>query len=111
MRLIAYLALIAILAACSGSEPDQAANAAELPSREAAEVGDWKDHYPSVQPDGSPLDAEYCLWVGDQPGNPFDNIKTCVMIACDGGDEDSCEVAETYNLNLWEDGEPPRTSK
>jgi hypothetical protein len=62
---------------------------------------------PTTQPDGSPLTADYCGKMGDQPGNAFDNTKTCLMIACDKGDKASCKLAETYNGNLWPEGVPP----
>ena len=56
--------------------------------------------YPTAQPDGSPLNVAYCLRVGDEPNNPFDNAKTCFMIACEEGDRASCDMAATYNGNL-----------
>ena len=66
---------------------------------------------PTTKVDGSPLDAEYCLKTANEPGSPFFNTKTCVMISCRTGDQPSCELAETYNGNLWADGEPTKTLK
>ena len=66
------------------------------------------EDYPTAQPGGSPLAADYCGEVTDKPGNPFDNTKTCLMIACDTGDKESCDLMQTYNGNLWPDEEPPQ---
>ena len=75
-------------------------------STKANKVGELEG-YPTTQPDGSPLTEAYCSKVGDEPGNPVGNSKSCYLIACDKGDKASCDAAATYNGNLWPDGEPP----
>lgn len=52
------------------------------------------DDIPLEKPDGSPLDADYCQRVGAVPGNPFSDVKTCLTIACQGGDPESCVLTE-----------------
>ncbi len=109
---IAFVAILA-LAGCSAS-PDREAAARTALSRSGEHRGtpsatrspasekaleSWPG-YPDKQPDGSPLSAAYCLRVGDQSGSPFDNIKTCLQIACDRSDKASCDLAESYNGNL-----------
>lgn len=100
----ALLALIA-LAACSTSpsqKPAKPAHTKTADRRHASKVdADWPT-YPHTQPNGAPLNADYCAKVADAPGTKFDNMKTCVMIACDTGDRESCRLAESYNGNLFD---------
>ena len=104
MKLAALLIAVVAVVSCSPSRDEVAANE---PTQEVASNNAdlWKG-YPTSQPNGTPLTADYCSKVGDEVGNPFDNTKTCLMIACDKGDNASCELAATYNGNLWPDGEP-----
>jgi hypothetical protein len=118
MKRLPLLLLPICLAGCSAGSSDESdksdrsASASEsgpAPAREppspTAPAG--FEGYPTTQRDGSPLDEAYCLSVGNEPGNPFNNAKTCFMIACSLGDKPSCEMAESYNGNLWPDGQPP----
>ncbi len=111
MKDVLIAAGLATLAACSpaqnqANQTAAAANSVAPASTTKKEVPGFEG-YPTTQPNGSPLTADYCGKVGDQPGNPFDNTKTCLMIACDKGDQDSCKLAESYNGNLWPEGVPP----
>ena len=118
MRPVFALAALVALAGCSASPGQHNATAAAHARSDAQKratsvapapagkkgVDDWGD-YPVKQPDGSPLTAAYCGKVGDAPGSPFDNEKTCLLIACDKGDKPSCKLAESYNGNMSADDE------
>jgi len=105
----ASIMLTLVLAGCGKSAPSN--EAASAPANEATSASsnalDKWPGYPKTQPDGSPLTADYCVKVGAEPGSPFDNTKTCLMVACDAGDKASCDGAATFNGNMWPDGEPP----
>ena len=53
---------------------------------------------------GPELNGDFCGTIGDMPDPPFENAKTCYMAACERGDLESCELAATYNGNLFADG-------
>jgi hypothetical protein len=112
MKTIRMAAALALLSACSrggdGSverstptgpvKQDRGEPAAQATPVSTARGG--LNGYPRSQPNGSRLDAAYCLRVGDGPTSPFDNAKTCFMVACEEGDRASCDMAATYNGNL-----------
>lgn len=50
--------------------------------------------YPTTRADGSALTAEFCST--EEALAIYGNTKTCSMIACDQGDEDSCGIAQTF---------------
>jgi hypothetical protein len=109
MKVILIIAASATLAACSPpqnqtNQTQAAANTVAPPAKK--EVSDFEG-YPTTQPNGSALTADYCVKVGDEPGSLFGNTKSCLLIACDKGDKASCKLAETYNGNLWPEGVPP----
>ena len=98
--------MAALIAAAGCSQtPNKAATNEARPV--ASNTAAAKEGFPTAQPDGSPLTANYCSEVTDKPASPFDNTKTCLMIACDTGDKASCDLMETYNGSMWPDGEPP----
>jgi hypothetical protein len=101
------IVVAALLGACSPEkgeqvEPEKAHQKAPTKVSSVLKVATVPgfEGYPTAQPDGSPLNADYCLRIGDTPTSPFDNIKTCVMIACETGDAKSCQLAESYNGNI-----------
>lgn len=109
-RIAAALALLSAISPSSDGPDDRSTGFLKQDGREpssqaasgaTAPVG--LEGYPTTQPDGSPLTAAYCLRVGDEPNNTFDNAKTCLMVACEGGDRASCELAATYNGNISQD--------
>jgi hypothetical protein len=62
-----------------------------------------------VRPEGYPtLDEAYCT---GEPGNGFGNAKECYYLACSLGDGASCDMAASYNGNLWPDGRPPNSTE
>lgn len=106
MRLLTSLAIIATLAACSGQQSNGSSpkerNTAPEPAVNATPASNdpFLAAYPQTQPDGSPLDQDYCLGPGSEPASKFDNAKTCFVMACRMGDQASCRMAATYNGNL-----------
>jgi hypothetical protein len=118
MKRLGFLLLPIVLAGCSAGSSEDSGKSDAPPGASDAELATARqpatptapagfEGYPTTQPDGSPLDQAYCSSVGHEPGNPFDNAKTCFMIACTLGDESSCEIAESYNGNPLPDGTPP----
>jgi hypothetical protein len=109
------LAAMLVLVACSPSKHEARetrTDKAEHPVNSVVASAPTKqipgfEGYPTTQPNGAPLTEDYCVRVGDKPGSPFDNTKTCLMIACQLGDKASCKMMETYNGNLWPNGVPP----
>ena len=115
MKSTITLAAVVVLVACSPSKDE----ARETPTNQAEHSANsvvasvptkqipGLEGYPTTQPNGAPLTEEYCVKAGDEAGSPFDNTKTCLMIACQMGDKASCKMMETYNGNLWPNGVPP----
>jgi hypothetical protein len=115
MKTIHIAAALTLLSACSpGSDGsvDRSTPTGFVKQDERESVGQGTpvskarnglEGYPTSQPDGSPLTVAFCLRVGDEPNNPFDNAKTCLMVACEEGDRASCDMAATFNGNLSQD--------
>lgn len=83
----ALVALLIVLASCQAAERQQSDNdAAKTP---VDELG-----LPTTQPDGSPLTAAYCGT--EEAARIYGNLKGCSMVACDQGDKESCEIAQTF---------------
>jgi hypothetical protein len=106
---VVALAVLATLG-CS-SKPDETSSngTGPAPATSLATVNELKgwEGYPTAQPNGQPLTADYCAKEANKPDSPFDNTKTCLTIACDTGDKSSCEKAATFNGNMWPDQKPP----
>ena len=51
-----------------------------------------------------PVNAAFCL--SEAVYERYNNTKECAYEACSQGDAEACELAESYNGNLWEDGIP-----
>lgn len=92
--------LAAIGVALSACQP------AEEPNYAAPTHGIAKDEfgYPTRQPTGSPLTAEFCA--SEEAGRIYDNIKTCSMVACSQGNRKSCEIAATFATQHAPENEP-----
>jgi hypothetical protein len=106
MKLVLLSVVLAALGVCSQADNSSAnrftpAKAVEQ-GAPAVMASNQMGAYPSTQPDGSPLTDEYCFKVDQERENPFDNTKTCLIVACDAGDKASCDWAATYNGNLEE---------
>ena len=93
MRRGAFL-LALLLAACSGSDgrapdtpPTGAVAAAPAPA-------------PTPTQSATPVDC------GDERNGGYDNAKACYYDQCNKGDAEACRMAESYNGNLFPDGEP-----
>lgn len=46
-------------------------------------------------------DAAYCGTISERPDATFENAKSCYMAACEKGDGEACDLARTYNGNLF----------
>lgn len=86
MRLIVFVALLALVAC--GETADT--NLARAGLEDEVENGVT----PAKQPDGSPLTAQFCL--SEEGERIHGNTKSCAMVACDQGDEASCEIAQQF---------------
>lgn len=86
--------LALFLAACSASDerapdtpPTNAVAAAPAPA-------------PAPSPSATPVDC------GDNRNGGYDNAKACYYDQCDKGDAEACQMAESFNGNLFPDGDP-----
>ena len=102
MRMMIALTAL-LLTACGDDRPPAPTPEENRQLDEAEAMLNEAGSFPTPQSDGSPLTAAFCLKVDEQPNSRFDNTKTCLMMACEKGDEASCDLAATYNGNLKSD--------
>jgi hypothetical protein len=122
LRRYALAVLLTALPGCSGSPSEQASKPGARPAanRELAAAPSSPSSAkpaaaaasgrPTTSPGVSTLDEAYCAAHDVAPDSGFDNARECYMLACSLGDLASCDVAKTYNVNLWPDGKPPATA-
>jgi hypothetical protein len=115
MGRFALAIMLAALSACSASSTEQA-NATNADRAHTAAASNAPNAAPATaeQPATGPgvalLDGAYCTKHGDDADSGgFGNAKECYMFACSLGDGPACDMAKTYNVNLWPDGVPPGT--
>lgn len=88
------LILALILAACSGAEE----RAPDTPPTGALATSPAPT--PAIIPAAEPVDC------GDARNGGYDNAKACYYDQCNKGDAEACRMAESFNGNLYPDGDP-----
>ncbi|WP_066525251.1 hypothetical protein [Erythrobacter sp. CCH5-A1] len=94
MRFGAIL-LALLLAACSGADE----RAPDAPPTETVAVA------PAPTPVPAPSSAAVRVDCGGDDYGGYDNAKVCYYDQCDKGDAEACRMAESYNGNLFPDGD------
>jgi hypothetical protein len=87
------LILVPILAACSGADE----RAPDAPPTDRAIAAASAAPAPAT---AIPVDC------GDASNGGYDNAKACYYATCNKGDAEACRMAESFNGNVYPDGDP-----
>ena len=102
-----WVCLLALLSAGCGN--DVGKNVEQRPEKPTLN----KLSLPTRQQNGAPLTAAFCDT--EKARQIYGNQKGCVLVACDGGDKQSCEIAKYYSTSLGSDDgltkAPPNPAK
>lgn len=95
MRFVA-LAFVVLLAACSPPQQQEASADATPASAQASALT------ATPSPTATPVDCQ------DEQSGGYGNAKECYYATCKQGDAQACRMAESFNGNLFPDGDPDK---
>jgi hypothetical protein len=94
MRFVA-LAFVVLLAACSPQQREASADPTPASAQASAPAA-------APSPNATPVNC------GDERSGGYGSAKECYYATCKQGDAEACRIAESFNGNLFPDGDPDK---